>query len=107
LRNRKRELPELIQRERMKDFASRLSVARSRFGAFDSELIKAQDEARTLGSEAETKIPLLEAEIERLRSQWAFAQSETESLQYAVRQAREELTRIQDERESLLLSEPV
>jgi hypothetical protein len=102
LSDRQAQLPELIQKAKMKDFAERLSVARSRVAAYDTELQNAVREAGTKGRDAEMKIPALEQEIERLRSEWASAQNETESLQFAAKQARDELTRIQNERENLL-----
>ncbi len=105
LRNRKAELPELVQKAKMQDFAKRLSVARSRFAAFDIELQIAYRRAGTLSNEVEPKIAALQAEIERLRSEWAQAQQEKESLQFATKEAREELERIQNERESLLLAQ--
>jgi division protein CdvB (Snf7/Vps24/ESCRT-III family) len=105
LRDRKAELPELIQKARMKDFASRLSVARSRVAAFDIELQTAVQEAGTKGRDAETKIPLLQAEIERLRSEWAQVRQDVESLQFEARQAHIELERIQSERVDLLLAQ--
>jgi chromosome segregation ATPase len=105
LRDRKAELPELIQKARMKDFASRLSVARSRVAAFDTELQTAVQEAGTKGRDAETKIPLLEQEIERLRSEWAQVRQDVESLQFEARQAHAELERIQSERVDLLLAQ--
>jgi division protein CdvB (Snf7/Vps24/ESCRT-III family) len=105
LRDRKAELPELIQKAKMKDFASRLSVARSRVAAFDIELQTAVQEAGTKGRDAETKIPLLEQEIERLRSEWAQVRHDVESLQFEARQAHAELERIQSERVDLLLAQ--
>jgi phage shock protein A len=89
----------------MKDFASRLSVARSRVAAFDIELQAAVQEAGTKGRDAETKIPLLEQEIERLRSEWAQVRQDVESLQFEARQAHAELERIQSERVDLLLEQ--
>ncbi len=103
LQTRKTELPELIQKARMKDFAERLSVARSRVAAFDSELQNAVREAGTLGNQIEPKITALQAEIERLRTDWAQAVADKESLQFAAKQARDDLDRIQNERETLLL----
>jgi chromosome segregation ATPase len=103
LRDRKAELPELIQKARMKDFASRLSVARSRVAAFDIELQIAYRRAGTLSSQVEPKIAALQAEIERLRTEWAQAVADKESLQFAAKQARDDLDRIQNERETLLL----
>ncbi len=105
LRDRKAELPELIQKAKMKDFAERLSVARSRVAAFDIELQTAVQEAGTKGRDAETKIPLLEQEIERLRSEWAQVRHDVESLQFEARQAHAELERIQSERVDLLLAQ--
>jgi chromosome segregation ATPase len=105
LRDRKAELPELIQKAKMKDFAERLSVARSRVAAFDIELQTAVQEAGTKGRDAETKIPLLEQEIERLRSEWAQVRQDVESLQFEARQAHAELERIQSERVDLLLAQ--
>jgi chromosome segregation ATPase len=105
LRDRKADLPELIQKAKMKDFAERLSVARSRVAAFDIELQTAVQEAGTKGRDAETKIPLLEQEIERLRSEWAQVRHDVESLQFEARQAHAELERIQSERVDLLLAQ--
>jgi hypothetical protein len=105
LRDRKADLPELIQKTKMQDFASRLSVARSRVAAFDIELQTANREAATKGLDAETKIPLLEQEIERLRSEWAQVRHDVESLQFEARQAHAELERIQSERVDLLLAQ--
>jgi chromosome segregation ATPase len=103
LRDRKAELPELIQKARMKDFASRLSVARSRVAAFDIELQIAYRRAGTLSNQIEPKISALQAEIERLRTEWAQAVADKESLQFVAKQARDDLDRIQNERETLLL----
>jgi chromosome segregation ATPase len=105
LRDRKAELPELIQKAKMQDFAKRLSVARSRFAAFDIELQIAYRRAGTLSNQIEPKIAALEAEIEQLRTEWAQAQQDKESLQFAAKEAREELERIQSEREALLLAQ--
>jgi chromosome segregation ATPase len=105
LRDRKAELPELIQKARMKDFASRLSVARSRVAAFDIELQIAYRRAGTLSNEVEPKIAALQTEIERLRTEWAQAVADKESLQFAAKQARDDLDRIQSERETLLLAQ--
>jgi hypothetical protein len=105
LSDRRSHLPELIQKAKMKDFASRLSVARSRVAAFDIELQTAVQEAGTKGRDAETKIPLLEQEIERLRSEWAQVRHDVESLQFEARQAHAELERIQSERVDLLLAQ--
>jgi chromosome segregation ATPase len=103
LQTRKTELPELIQKAKMRNFAERLSVARSRVAAYDTELQSAARESGTLANEVETKVPILQAEIERLRSASAQAHHERESLQFAAKQARDDLARIQNERESLLL----
>jgi chromosome segregation ATPase len=89
----------------MKDFAARLSVARSRVAAYDTELQSAARESGTLANEVEMKVPVLQAEIERLRSASAQAQHERDNLQFAAKQARDELARIQNERESLLLAQ--
>ncbi len=105
LSDRRSHLPELIQKARMSDFAKRLSVARSRVAAFDIELQTAVQEAGTKGRDAETKIPLLEQEIERLRSEWAQVRQDVESLQFEARQAHAELERIQSERVDLLLEQ--
>jgi chromosome segregation ATPase len=105
LSDRRSQLPELIQKARMRDFAKRLSVARSRVAAFNIELQTANREAGTKGRDAETKIPLLEAEIERLRSEWAQVRQDVESLQFETRQAHAELERIQSERVELLLAQ--
>jgi chromosome segregation ATPase len=105
LSNRRSQLSDLIQKAKMKDFASRLSVARSRVAAFDIELQTAVQEAGTKGRDAETKIPLLEQEIERLRSEWAQVRQDVESLQFEARQAHAELERIQSERVDLLLAQ--
>jgi hypothetical protein len=103
LSDRKVQLPELIQKAKMKDFAERLSVARSRVAAYDTELQSAARESGTLANEVETKVPILQAEIERLRRESAQAHHERESLQFAAKQARDDLARIQNQRESLLL----
>jgi chromosome segregation ATPase len=103
LRDRKAELPELIQKERMKNFALRLSVSRSRVAAFDIELQSAVRKAGTLSNQIEPKISVLQAEIECLRTEWAQAVADKESLQFAAKQARDDLDRIQNERETLLL----
>ncbi len=103
LQTRKIELPELIQKAKMRNFAERLSVARSRVAAYDTELQNAVREAGTLATKVETDVPVLQAEIERLRSASAQAQHERDNLQFAAKQARDELARIQNERESLLL----
>jgi chromosome segregation ATPase len=105
LSDRRSQLPDLIQKARMSDFAKRLSVARSRVAAFDIELQAAVQEAGTKGRDAETKIPLLEQEIERLRSEWAQVRQDVESLQFEARQAHAELERIQAERVDLLLEQ--
>jgi len=89
----------------MRDFAQRLSVARSRVAALHIELQNASREALTLAAEVETEVPVLEASIERLRSVSAQAHHERDNLQFAARQASEELERIQNERESLLLAQ--
>jgi hypothetical protein len=103
LSDRRSQLPALIQSAKMKHFAARLSVARSRVAAYDTELQSAARESGTLANEVETKVPILQAEIERLRSESAQAHHERESLQFAAKQARDDLARIQNERESLLL----
>jgi hypothetical protein len=103
LSDRRAQLPALIQSAKMKDFAERLSVARSRVAAYDTELQSAARESGTLANEVETKVPILQAEIERLRRESAQAHHERESLQFAAKQARNDLARIQNQRESLLL----
>jgi chromosome segregation ATPase len=103
LRDRKAELPELIQRMRMKNFASCLSVARSRVAAFEIELQSVVRKAGALSNQIEPKISALQAEIECLRTEWAQAVADKESLQFAAKQARDDLDRIQNERETLLL----
>jgi chromosome segregation ATPase len=105
LSDRRSQLPALIQSAKMKDFAARLSVARSRVAAYDTELQSAARESGTLANEVEMKVPVLQAEIERLRSASAQAQHERDNLQFAAKQARDELARIQNERESLLLAQ--
>jgi hypothetical protein len=104
LSDRRSQLPDLIQKAKMRDFASRLSVARSRVAALHIELQNASREALTLAAEVETEVPVLEASIERLRSVSAQAHHERDNVAFAAKQARDELTRIQSERESLLLS---
>ncbi len=105
LSDRRSHLPELIQKARMSDFAKRLSVARSRVAALHIELQNASREALTLATEVETEVPVLEAAIERLRSVSAQAHHERDTLQFAAKQASDELERIQNERESLLLAQ--
>ncbi len=103
LRDRKAELPELIQKAKWKSFASRLSVARSRVGAFEIELQNARRESSSRGAELEPKVTELRAEIERLQSEWAQSVADVESLQFATRQASDDLNRILSERTNLLL----
>jgi chromosome segregation ATPase len=103
LRDRKAELPELIQKAKWKSFASRLSVARSRVGAFEIELQNARRESSSRGAELEPKVTELRAEIERLQSEWAQSVADVESLQFAARQASDDLNRILSERTNLLL----
>jgi chromosome segregation ATPase len=103
LRNRKAELPELIQKAKWKDFAARLSVARSRVAAFDIELQNARRESSSRGASLEPKVTELRAEIERLQSEWAQSVADVESLQFATRQASDDLNRILSERTNLLL----
>ncbi len=105
LSDRRSQLPELIQKAKMKDFAARLSVARSRVAALHIELQNASREALTLAAEVETEVPVLEASIERLRSVSAQAHHERDNVAFAAKQARDELTRIQSEREALLLAQ--
>ncbi len=103
LRDRKAELPELIQKAKWKDFAARLSVARSRVAAFDIELQNARRESSSRGASLEPKVTELRAEIERLQSEWAQSVADVESLQFATRQASDDLNRILSERTNLLL----
>ncbi len=103
LRDRKSELPELIQKAKWKDFAARLSVARSRVAAFDIELQNARRESSSRGASLEPKVTELRAEIERLQSEWAQSVADVESLQFATRQASDDLNRILSERTNLLL----
>ncbi len=105
LSNRRSQLPELIQTAKLRDFARRLSVARSRLAAYDTELQTAYLEAMKAATKMETDVPVLTATIERLRSASAQAHHERDNLQYAARQAREELETIQAEREALLLAQ--
>jgi chromosome segregation ATPase len=105
LSDRRSQLPELIQTAKLRDFAARLSVARSRLGAIDSELQNAYLEAMKAATKMETDVPVLEATIERLRSAAAQAHHERDTLQFAAKQARETLTQIQSEREALLLAQ--
>jgi hypothetical protein len=105
LSDRRSQLPELIQKARMSDFGKRLSVARSRVAAFDIELQNAVRRAGTLATKVETDVPVLQSEIEQLRSASAEAHHERDNLQFAAKQARDELERIQNERESLLLAQ--
>jgi chromosome segregation ATPase len=103
LRDRKAELPELIQKAKWKDFAARLSVARSRVAAFEIELQSARRESSARGASLEPKVTELRAEIERLQSEWAQSLADVESLQFAARQASDDLNRILSERTNLLL----
>ncbi len=103
LRDRKAELPELIQKAKWKDFAARLSVARSRVAAFEIELQSARRESSARGASLEPKVTELRAEIERLQSEWAQSVADVESLQFAARQASDDLNRILSERTNLLL----
>jgi chromosome segregation ATPase len=103
LRDRKAELPELIQKAKWKDFAARLSVARSRVAAFEIELQSARRESLARGASLEPKVTELRAEIERLQSEWAQSVADVESLQFAARQASDDLNRILSERTNLLL----
>jgi chromosome segregation ATPase len=105
LRDRKAELPELIQKAKWKDFAARLSVARSRVAAFDIELQNARRESSSRGASLEPKVTELRAEIERLQSEWAQSVADVESLQFATRQASDDLNRILSERTNLLLAQ--
>jgi chromosome segregation ATPase len=105
LRDRKAELPELIQKAKWKDFAARLSVARSRVAAFDIELQNARRESSSRGASLEPKVTELRAEIERLQSEWAQSVADVESLQFAARQAASDLNRILSERTNLLLTQ--
>jgi chromosome segregation ATPase len=105
LKDRRSQLPDLIQQARMRDFAARLSVARSRVAALHIELQNASSEALTLAAKVETDVPALQAAIEELRSVSAQAHHERDNLQFAARQASEELERIQNERETLLLAQ--
>jgi chromosome segregation ATPase len=105
LRNRKAELPELIQKAKWKDFAARLSVARSRVAAFEIELQVARRESSSRGASLEPKVTELRAEIERLQSEWAQSVADVESLQFATRQASDDLNRILSERVNLLLAQ--
>jgi chromosome segregation ATPase len=105
LSDRRSQLPELIQTAKLRDFAARLSVARSRLGAIDSELQNAYLEAMKAATKMETDVPVLEATIERLRSAAAQAHHERDTLQFAAKQAREQLEGIQAEREALLLAQ--
>jgi chromosome segregation ATPase len=105
LRDRKAELPELIQKAKWKSFASRLSVARSRVAAFEIELQNARRESSARGASLEPKVTELRAEIERLQSEWAQSVADVESLQFAARQAASDLNRILSERTNLLLTQ--
>jgi hypothetical protein len=105
LRSRRDELPGLIQAEKMRDFAARLSVARSRVAALNIELQNAVRESLTLATKVETDVPLLQEAIENLRSVSAQAHHERDLVQFAAKQADDELVRIQNERESLLLAQ--
>jgi regulator of replication initiation timing len=105
LSNRRAELPTLIQKAKMQNFAKRLSVQRSRVAAFEIELQNAVAQAGTLSNQIEPKIAELNAEIERLRSEWAFAIAEKESLQFAAKVERENLDRILSERVDLLVAQ--
>lgn len=105
LRDRKAELPELIQKAKWKDFARRASLARSRVSSFDIELQKARRESSSRGASLEPKVTELKAEIERLQSEWAQSVADVEWLQFAARQAHADLNRILSERTNLLLSQ--
>jgi multidrug resistance efflux pump len=105
LRDRKADLPTLIQKAKWKDFAKRASLARSRVGAFDLELQNARRESSALGASLEPKVTELRAEIERLQSEWAQSVADVESLQFAARQAASDLNRILSERTNLLLNQ--
>jgi hypothetical protein len=105
LSDRRSQLPELIQAEKMRDFAARLSVARSRVAALNVELQSAARESLILATKVETDVPVLEAAIEQLRSVSAQAHHERDSIQFAAKQADDELARIQSERETLLLAQ--
>jgi multidrug resistance efflux pump len=105
LRNRKAELPELIMKAKWKDFARRASLGRSRVAAFDIELAKARRESLSRGASLEPKVTELKAEIERLESEWAQSVADVESLQFAARQAHNDLNRILSERTNLLLAQ--
>jgi uncharacterized small protein (DUF1192 family) len=105
LSNRRDELPALIYAEKLRDFAERLNVQRSRVAAFDVELTNSVSLSRTLGAELEPKVTALQAEIERLQSEWAQSVADMETLQFAARQAHNDLNRILGERVNLLLAQ--
>jgi chromosome segregation ATPase len=100
---RRDELPALIHVEKLRDIGEQINAARTRCGVYDNEMQTASELSRTLGSELDPKVKALELEIERLRSEWAQAQTDRENLTFAAKQARNEFEGLLKQRETLLM----
>jgi chromosome segregation ATPase len=100
---RRDELPALIHAEKLRDIGERINAARTRCGVYDSETQTASELSQTLGSGLDPKVKALELEIERLRSEWAQAQTDRENLQFATKQVRDEFEGLLRQRETLLM----
>jgi hypothetical protein len=104
LSKRKAELPELIRQAKLRDIAQRINDQRTKLGIYQADYKKANEEARTLGTEFVPKVTELNQEIERLKNENLEALAILEALRWSVAQEEEEMSKLTAKRQALLLS---
>jgi hypothetical protein len=104
LSKRKAELPELIRQAKLRDIAQRINDQRTKLGIYQADYKKANEEARTLGTEFVPKVTELNQEIERLKNENLEALAILEALRWSVTHEEEELAKLTAKRQALLLS---
>jgi predicted nucleic acid-binding Zn-ribbon protein len=104
LRDRKGTLPALIIEAKRANLAERFSVARSRIGAFGSELKEASELSQRLNAEIDPALKELDRRRAELIANQQQANANRESLAFALRLEEQKHAALVSERESLLLS---
>jgi hypothetical protein len=104
LRERKAQLPALVVEAKRKDLVERFSVARSRIAAFETELQAQSNLSRTLSAEIEPKLQQLDKVKAELIANERQAQSDRETLLFALKLEQEKHAALVSEQASLLLS---
>jgi ClpP class serine protease len=105
LGQRKKELPDLIREEHLRELSDRINAQRSRVGVFKKEFGDASQRARELTEVLAPKITRLNQEINRLRGEAVDAQALKQSLQFSVEHEGQELARLQRMKENFLVNQ--